>query len=69
MKLIIYHHFTVISVKEISKQILITNYSSAETIKNYLDLQLESAFYDFQFNLDNRNSFLIFKYKQIEILF
>jgi len=58
-----------ILVKEISKQILVTNYSSPEIIKNYLDLQLDSAFYDFQFKLDSKFHFLILKFKKINVLF
>nr|YP_009498199.1 hypothetical protein [Lactarius deliciosus]AWX52985.1 hypothetical protein [Lactarius deliciosus] len=52
----------------LSKQILITNYSSPEIINNYILKQLDQALIDFEFNLDNRFHCLIFKYKQIKIL-
>jgi hypothetical protein len=51
----------------LSKQILITSYSKPEIINKFLIKQLDRAFIDFEFNLENKFYYLIFKFKKIHI--
>jgi hypothetical protein len=51
----------------LSKQILISNYSDPIIIKQFLLKQFDKAFNDFEFDLDNKFYFLIFKYKKVNI--
>ena len=53
----------------LSKQILVTNYSNHLTISNFISNQLEIALNDFNFKLDRKYHFLIFKFKKINVLF
>jgi hypothetical protein len=52
----------------LSKQILISSYSSPELIRDYLDLQLDKAIIDFDLNIENKFHYLILKHKIIKIL-
>jgi len=52
----------------LSKQILITKYSNPLIIKEFLNDQLNKAFIEFDFNIDNKYHYLIFKFKKISIL-
>ena len=52
----------------LSKQILITSYSDPLIVKDFLNLQLDKAFNEFEFNIDNKFHYLIFKFKKISIL-
>ena len=38
-------------------------------INNFINKQLDTALNDFNFNLDNKFHFLIFKFKKINVLF
>jgi hypothetical protein len=52
----------------LSKQILLTKYSSPELINNYLKNKLDIAMIDFEFRLDNEKfHYLVFKYKKIVV--
>jgi hypothetical protein len=54
----------------ISKQTLITNYSSSKVIRLYLNYKLDQAIIDFGLtNLKNGNFFhLVFKYKNLLLI-
>jgi hypothetical protein len=52
----------------LSKQILISNYSDYKIINKFLLEQFDKAFNDFEFDLDNKFYFLIFKFKKVNIL-
>ena len=52
----------------LSKQILITSYSNPTLINEFLNIQLDKAVTDFDFNLENKFYYLIFKFKKISIL-
>jgi hypothetical protein len=47
--------------------LLISNYSDYKIINNFLLKQFDKANIDFEFNLDNKFYFLIFKYKKVNI--
>jgi len=51
----------------LSKQILITKFSNPLIIKEFLNDQLNKAFIEFDFNIDNKYHYLIFKFKKISI--
>ena len=59
----------IILEKEISKQILVSKYSNHYTIDNFINKQLDIALIDFNFKLDNKFHFLIFKFKKINVVF
>jgi len=52
----------------LSRQILISSFSNPTLIQNYINIQLDKAINDFDFNLDNKFHYLIFKYKQVRII-
>jgi hypothetical protein len=51
----------------LSKQILVSSFSNPNLINHYLIRQLDKTLIDFDFNLDNKFHYLIFKYKKVEI--
>jgi hypothetical protein len=53
----------------LSQQFLMTQYSSPDTIMNFINNQLHTAYSDFNFDLDLDNRFyLILKYKEIKLI-
>jgi hypothetical protein len=51
----------------LSKQILITSHSNPFIVREFLIKQLDKAILDFEFNLENKFYYLIFKFKKIHI--
>jgi hypothetical protein len=51
----------------LSKQILVSSYSNPWLINDFINKQLDKTLNDFEFNLDNKFYYLIYKYKKINI--